>query len=241
MPIASEDLGTVLLRFSGGATGVVTVGQVCAGHKNDCWLEICGRQASLRWAQERQNELWIGARRRGNTLLAKDPSLANAEAQPYMRLPAGHQEGWADAFFNVMRDIYGVIAAPDAARPRPAGDGHLRRRLRLGPPRRGGAAQPSRRRGLDGRRRRVNRRAGGRCGKNGTGDMPASPSWISMSKLPRSSVRKVATTRSSMATRNVSCGGRPMTSTSNSARRSGRDGAGISTSTSPITAGRGGR
>ena len=80
---------------------------------------MCGRQASLRWAQERQNELWIGARRRGNTLLAKDPSLANAEAQPYVRLPAGHQEGWADAFFNVMRDIYGVIVAPDAARPRP--------------------------------------------------------------------------------------------------------------------------
>jgi len=119
VPIASEDLGTVLLRFSDGATGVVTVGQVCAGHKNDCWLEICGRQASLRWAQERQNELWIGARRRGNTLLAKDPSLANAEALPYVRLPAGHQEGWADAFFNVMRDIYGVIVAPDAARPRP--------------------------------------------------------------------------------------------------------------------------
>ena len=44
VPITSEDLGTVLLRFSGGATGVVTVGQVCAGHKNDCWLEVCGRR-----------------------------------------------------------------------------------------------------------------------------------------------------------------------------------------------------
>ena len=115
MPITSEDLGTVLLRFSGGATGVVTVGQVCAGHKNDCWLELSGRAASIRWAQERQNELWIGARRRGNTVLAKDPSLASPEAQRYMRLPGGHQEGWADAFFNVMRDIYAVIAEPGRA------------------------------------------------------------------------------------------------------------------------------
>ena len=117
VPITSEDLGTVLLRFSGGATGVVTVGQVCAGHKNDCWLEVNGRAASIRWAQERQNELWIGARRRANTVLAKDPSLAAPEVQRYMRLPGGHQEGWADAFANVMRDIYGVIAEPGAARP----------------------------------------------------------------------------------------------------------------------------
>jgi predicted dehydrogenase len=118
VPITSEDLGTVLLRFSGGATGVVTVGQVCAGHKNDCWLEVNGRAASIRWTQERQNELWIGARRRGNTVLAKDPSLASTEAQRYMHLPGGHQEGWADAFFNVVRDIYAVLAEPGAS-PRP--------------------------------------------------------------------------------------------------------------------------
>jgi predicted dehydrogenase len=114
--ITSEDLGTVLLRFSGGATGVVTVGQVCAGHKNDLRLEVCGGAGSIRWAQETQNELWIGARHRGNTVLAKDPSLAGPEAQRYIRLPGGHQEGWADAFFNVIRDIYAAIADPGAPR-----------------------------------------------------------------------------------------------------------------------------
>ncbi len=117
VPITSEDLGTVLLRFSGGAVGAVTVGQVCAGHKNDCWIEVNGRSASLRWAQERQNELWIGARHQANQVLAKDPSLAWREARPYMRLPGGHQEGWADAFFNVMRDIYGVVREPGGPRP----------------------------------------------------------------------------------------------------------------------------
>jgi predicted dehydrogenase len=110
VPIAMEDLATILLRFSSGATGVVTVGQVCAGHKNDLWLEVCGRAGSIRWAQEAQNALWIGARRRGNTVLAKDPSLVLPDAARYVRLPGGHQEGWSDAFFNVMRDIYMVIA-----------------------------------------------------------------------------------------------------------------------------------
>jgi predicted dehydrogenase len=117
VPISAEDLGTVLLRFAGGATGVVTVGQVCAGHKNDCWLELCGGDGSLRWAQERQNELWIGSRRRANAVLAKDPSLAGADARQYIRLPGGHQEGWADAFANVIRDIYGVIADRSGAQP----------------------------------------------------------------------------------------------------------------------------
>ena len=59
--ISSEDLATVLVRFDGGAKGCVSVGQVCAGHKNGLWFEVNGRQASLRWEQERQNELWIGA------------------------------------------------------------------------------------------------------------------------------------------------------------------------------------
>jgi predicted dehydrogenase len=114
VPITSEDLAMVLLRFSGGAAGAVTVGQVCAGHKNDLRLEVCGGGGSLRWAQESQNELWIGARRKGNTTLAKDPTLLAPDAARYARLPGGHQEGWADAFFNVIRDIYAVIAHPIA-------------------------------------------------------------------------------------------------------------------------------
>ena len=109
--IRSEDLATVLVRFDGGAKGCVSVGQVCPGHKNDLWLEASGRRASLRWAQERQNELWIGRRETANAVLPKDPSLLGPAARPYAHLPGGHQEAWADAFANLMRDIYGFIAA----------------------------------------------------------------------------------------------------------------------------------
>src|SRR3954471_11299069 len=109
--IASEDLATLLLRFDGGAKGSVSIGQVCAGHKNSLWFEVNGRRASLRWLQERQNELWVGRRDGANATLEKDPSLLAPGAQAYAHLPGGHQEGWADAFCNVMRDIYGFIAA----------------------------------------------------------------------------------------------------------------------------------
>jgi predicted dehydrogenase len=108
--VQSEDLATILLRFDGGAKGCVSVGQVCAGHKNDLWFEISGERASLRWHQERQNELWIGRRGEANRVLPKDPALLAPGARPYAHLPGGHQEAWADAFCNVMRDVYGVIA-----------------------------------------------------------------------------------------------------------------------------------
>jgi predicted dehydrogenase len=108
--IAVEDLASVMLRFDNGAKGSFSVGQVCAGHKNDLVLEICGAAASLRWRQEHQNELWLGHRDRANEILQKDPSLLDPAVRHYAHLPGGHQEAWADAFCNLMRDIYGFIA-----------------------------------------------------------------------------------------------------------------------------------
>ena len=118
--IRVEDLASVMLKFDNGAKGSFSVGQVCAGHKNDLTLEVCGSTSSLRWRQEHQNELWIGHRERANEILQKDPSLLDADVRRYAHLPGGHQEAWADAFCNLMRDIYGFIASgakPDATHP----------------------------------------------------------------------------------------------------------------------------
>ena len=118
--VACEDLASVLVRFDGGARGAFSVGQICAGHKNDLVFELNGAKASLGWRQEQQNELWIGRRDQANATLAKDPSLLGPEARAYAHLPGGHQEAWADAFRNVLRDVYEAIrrdAPPDGPRP----------------------------------------------------------------------------------------------------------------------------
>ena len=109
--IRSEDLGCVLLRFENGALGSLQVGQVLPGHKNDLVLEINGQKQSLRWAQETQNDLWIGSCNSANAILPKDPSLLTAEARTYAHLPGGHQESWADAFRNVIADAYAWVRA----------------------------------------------------------------------------------------------------------------------------------
>jgi predicted dehydrogenase len=118
--VQCEDLASVLVRFDGGARGAFSVGQICAGHKNDLVFELNGAKSSLRWRQEQQNELWIGHRHQANATLAKDPSLLGEAARPYAHLPGGHQEAWADAFRNVLRDVYETIrsgAAPNGPRP----------------------------------------------------------------------------------------------------------------------------
>jgi predicted dehydrogenase len=117
--IESDDLAMVLVRFEGGAKGCVTVGQVCAGHKNDLWFEVNAQRSSLRWQQERQNELWLGHRDGPNGVLQKDPSLLLPEARRYAHLPGGHQEAWSDAFRNVIADIYAHIAAGGPASGEP--------------------------------------------------------------------------------------------------------------------------
>jgi predicted dehydrogenase len=132
--VTSEDLASVLLRFDNGARGCLRVGQVLPGHKNDLRLEVNGRAASLRWLQERQNELWIGRYAQPDSVLAKDPALLATDARRYAHLPVGHQEAWSDAFFNVIADAYRWIAQGGAAKAKPAAlptfaDGYRNARL----------------------------------------------------------------------------------------------------------------
>ncbi len=119
--VTSEDLASVLLRFDSGAKGSFSVGQVLPGHKNDVELEVNTGKFSLKWRQEQQNELWIGRHDQPNGVMMKDPGLVSGEALRYTHLPGGHQESWADAFLNVVRDGYDWIrsdAAP-ASKPTP--------------------------------------------------------------------------------------------------------------------------
>ena len=64
----------------------------------------------------------VGTRGAGlnpNQVLQKDPSLLDPEARGYAHLPGGHQEAWADAFCNLMREIYASIAAGPPYPPLP--------------------------------------------------------------------------------------------------------------------------
>jgi predicted dehydrogenase len=114
--IQGDDLASVLLKFENGAKGCVSVGQVCAGHKNDLWVEVSGQKSSLRWDQEKQNQLWSGLRHEASQMLPKDPALIDGSLRKYARLPGGHQEGWSDALRNVLEEFYAQVMTEGKSR-----------------------------------------------------------------------------------------------------------------------------
>lgn len=115
VPIAvtTDDYGAILLRFTGGARGVVWVSQVTAGRKNCLRLEIAGQRAAFSWESERPNELWVGQRDKANELLVKDPSLLSDAARRFADYPGGHNEGFPDSFKQCFTAFYSALASGD--------------------------------------------------------------------------------------------------------------------------------
>ncbi len=117
IPIETEDLGAVLLRFQGGARGVLWVSQVTAGRKNQLTFELAGAEQALWFDGERPNELWIGQRSQPNGLLFKDPGLMGETARAFTAYPGGHNEGYPDSFKMCFKAFYDYIAAGDFEAP----------------------------------------------------------------------------------------------------------------------------
>lgn len=117
VPVATEDWGSVLFHYAGGARGAMNVSQVTAGRKNRITFEIAGEKAALAWDSERPNELWIGRRGRPSELLLKDPALLNPSARPFANYPGGHNEGFPDTFKQLYRAVYGRIDNAAAIEP----------------------------------------------------------------------------------------------------------------------------
>jgi len=109
--IKTEDYASVLLRFDGGARGVMTVSQVAAGRKNHCAFEINGSQSSVAWNSERVEELWIGRRDAPSEVLLKDPALLAPAARAFTEAPGGHAEGFRDTFKMPYSRVYAAIEA----------------------------------------------------------------------------------------------------------------------------------
>jgi predicted dehydrogenase len=115
--ISTEDHGSVLLRFRGGARGLLWVSQVTAGRKDCLRFEIAGSKCAVSWDSEEANELWIGHRDRSNESLLRDPALLSHAARRFANYPGGHIEGFPDSFKQCFRSFYDYIQAGDFSAP----------------------------------------------------------------------------------------------------------------------------
>lgn len=108
---AMEDDAGALLRFAGGARGVLAVSQVCAGEENGLRLRVYGEAGGLDWRQERPNELRLLLPDAPAQRLTRGSPYLSAAARHAARLPPGHPEGFVEAFANIYRNAGRTIGA----------------------------------------------------------------------------------------------------------------------------------
>jgi predicted dehydrogenase len=102
-----DDYGTALLAYPNGAMGTLTASRISHGRENDLGIEVDGTRAALSWRQEEPNALLLRANARPHRIMTRDPALLSAEAvRASCRLPAGHPEGFLEAFANVYTAAY---------------------------------------------------------------------------------------------------------------------------------------
>lgn len=108
---ALDDNAHILLRYKGGARGMIWSSQVAIGKENDLRLRIYGEKGALEWMQEEPNLLWYTPLNEPMRKLTRSgPSLSDA-AMRVSRIPAGHPEGYLEGFATIYLEAARIIRA----------------------------------------------------------------------------------------------------------------------------------
>jgi predicted dehydrogenase len=106
-----DDNAHVLLRYAGGARGMLWSSQVAPGNENNLKVRIYGSKAGLEFRQENPNQLWFTPLGERPRLLTRAGSANLAPASHASRIPAGHPEGYLEGFAQLYRDFAEQICA----------------------------------------------------------------------------------------------------------------------------------
>jgi predicted dehydrogenase len=104
-----EDDAAVLIRYRGGARGVLSVSQTLTGEHNGLTIRVYGTKKSLFWKQEQPETLLVRDLNRFDTILHKGGPDLHEEANAAKRLPSGHPDGLIAAFANLYRAFFQAI------------------------------------------------------------------------------------------------------------------------------------
>ena len=106
-----DDNAHVMLRFAGGARGMLWSSQVAPGNENALRLRIYGETGGLEWAQEDPNRLWFTPFGAPKQMLTRGGAGTGAAAARMARIPAGHPEGYLEGFANIYSEAAAAIRA----------------------------------------------------------------------------------------------------------------------------------
>ncbi len=116
---ALDDNAHVMLRYAGGAKGMLWCSQVATGNENTLKLRIYGEKGGIEWAQEDPNYLWFTPLGEPRRLITRNGAGAGPEAARMSRVPPGHPEGYLEGFANIYAEAARAIRARLAGQPVP--------------------------------------------------------------------------------------------------------------------------
>jgi predicted dehydrogenase len=96
-----DDDGNLLLRYKGGAKGVLHASQISTGDENNLNIRVYGTLASLEWHQEQPNELTVKFAEAPRQVWRRGNTYNGPEAKRFTRTPFGHPEAFIEAFANL--------------------------------------------------------------------------------------------------------------------------------------------
>ncbi|MES2667471.1 MAG: Gfo/Idh/MocA family oxidoreductase [Pseudomonadota bacterium] len=120
-----DDNAHVMLRFQGGARGILWCSQVASGLENGLKLRVFGTRAGIEWNQEDPNYLWVTPLGAPKYRLTRGGVGTGPEAARVSRIPPGHPEGYLEGFANIYAEAGrailarrdGVAVAPEVTYP----------------------------------------------------------------------------------------------------------------------------
>jgi predicted dehydrogenase len=121
-----DDDGNLLLRYEGGAKGVLIASQISAGEENNLRVRVYGTEGGLVWRQEEPNYLYHRPAEEPERVLKRGNEYLSEEARRAARVPPGHPEAFIEAFANVYAGVTEAVRAkeegrePDAELPFPS-------------------------------------------------------------------------------------------------------------------------
>ncbi|HEY0235786.1 MAG TPA: Gfo/Idh/MocA family oxidoreductase, partial [Afipia sp.] len=106
-----DDNAHVMLRYQGGAKGMLWCSQVAPGNENGLKVRIYGTKGGLEWLQMDPNYLWFTPFGGEKRLITRNGAGAGAAAGRVSRIPSGHPEGYLEAFATIYTEAARAIFA----------------------------------------------------------------------------------------------------------------------------------
>jgi predicted dehydrogenase len=116
-----DDNAHVMLRFEGGARGMLWCSQVAPGNENGLRLRVYGDKGGIEWSQENPTALWHSPLGEPTRRITRGGPASGADAARVTRIPAGHPEGFLEAFATIYTEAARAIRAIRTGAPVPDG------------------------------------------------------------------------------------------------------------------------